>query len=568
MTSPDGRFTIAYNGEITNFVEVRRDLQRAGVPFRTAGDTEVLLEAWRAWGPACLDRLEGMYAFAMLDRGEGRLTLARDPFGIKPLFVAQDDASTSHGARVLFASEVPSLLALRDSRAHLDDQVALDYLAWGTYDRGERTFLSGITHLLPGTTLVVPLDGPTLRAHRTPRTWMPSIQTDTTWNPTTAADAARDLFLASISRNLRSDVPIGLALSGGIDSSAIASAVRAVDPELPIRTFSFVSPGSPADESRWIARVNEAVGAQPTLITAQPAELIDDLDDLVLSQGEPFGSLSIYAQYRVFRSMHEAGIVVSLDGQGADEMLAGYRGYPAARISSLVRSGRPLAGLAYAHRWSRLPGASRAAAIGHLASALGLEDAVGSLRARARREQTPLRTDVVATRGLRRQPPTLGNYAADAGRDARLKAALRVDLLGGGLAALLRHGDRNSMRFSVEGRVPFLDRPLVDFCLSLPEELLVDREGTTKAVFRRAMRGLVPDAVLDRRDKIGFEAPASWLAGERKRLADIVATGPSIAIVDGAAAATAIRSGTIAPATTWRLVNLSRWAALMSVDAD
>ena len=572
MTSVDGRLTIAYNGEITNFIEIRDALLAQGTVFRSRGDTEVLLEAWRAWGPRCLEWLEGMYAFAVLDRQVRRLTLARDPFGIKPLFVSLTPSS----ARVLFASELPSLLALRGGVHRLDDQAALDYLVSGTYDRGERTFIEGVAHLTPGTLLNVDLAQGACLVSTSDRSWLPAIDTDAAWLGRTAQDAAaavRERFLVSVHRNLRSDVPVGLALSGGIDSSAIVCAVRAVEPSLELRTFSFVSPGSPGDESTWIDTVNAATGARPTLVSATAGELVADLDDLILAQGEPFGSLSIYAQYRVFQAMHQAGIVVSLDGQGADEALAGYRGYPAARMASLLGEHRPLAAARHAIRWSRLPGASAQAALGYLATAAGFGESVRRVRARMRSGSAVLRPGLIAERGLaspfRSVSPASLPPPASARGGTRLKAALRADLLDGDLAALLRHGDRNSMRFSVEGRVPFLDRGLIEVCLALPEHLLVDAQATTKSIFRWAMRGIVPDPILDRRDKIGFQAPdASWLSSERAHVARLLREGPDIGIVDTRTAADAIEHGHLSPALTWRLANLTRWAALLDVDAS
>jgi len=378
---------------------------------------------------------------------------------------------------------------MRPGRPILDGQAAVDYIATGHYDRGERTFIRGVRHAIPGTLLTIGMDADRPAIHQGARTWIPSLATTGPPSLDEAADAVRAAFLDSVQRNLRSDVPVGFALSGGIDSSAIVCAARVLAPDLDLRTFSFVSPGSPVDERRWIDEVVSATGARATMVQVGAGELLDDLDDLVLAQGEPFGSLSIYAQYRVFAAMRDAGIVVSLDGQGADELLAGYRGYPAARISSLLAAGHPVGALGHAVR------------------------------------------------------------------------------LAGDLAALLRHGDRNSMRFSVEGRVPFLDRGLVGQVLALPEHHLVDRAAVTKAVLRRAMRGLVPDAILDRRDKIGFEVPGdSWL--EPAVFARMVRSGPAVGILDTAGCADAIAAGRLSPATAWRMVNLSRWVALLDVDAS
>lgn len=563
MSTEDGRLTLVYNGEITNYVEIREDLARRGSSFVSGSDTEVLLHAWECWGDASLDRLEGMYAFAVLDRAEGSLTLCRDPFGIKPLYYRH---VPNEG--LAFGSELSSLLPLLHEEPVLDWSTAATYLASGIYDDSSATFIEGVRQLAPGRSLAVDLVGGRIELDRRAR-WRPSIATNSSISRPEAVDGVRTLFLDSVARNLRADVPVGIALSGGIDSSAIACAVRRLEPDYPIRAFGFVSSDAGNDESRWIALVRDAVAARVHTVTPTSVELAGDLDDLIVAQGEPFGSTSIYAQYRVFRLMRDEGVVVSLDGQGGDEVFAGYHGYVGQRVASLLETGSLGGASAFLREWSRWPGRSLVKGVARAGAEFAPPWAVSA----AYRRVPGVLPAFVDRRALRCRGLDWGWPIAPADRDGlrgvRVKAELRASLTERGLQALLRHGDRNSMRFSVESRVPFLDRALVDFVLSLPEDMLIDRRGATKSVLRAAMRGIVPDAVLDRRDKIGFETPeAAWIDAQRPTFASAVASAPDIGFLDGPMVAAAISPSAGRPIDarlTWRLFNLYRWATLLGV---
>ena len=563
MTTPDGRFTIVFNGEITNFVEIRSELQGEGVTFHSTGDTEVLLRAWEHWGARCRHRLDGMYAFAVLDRHEATLTLVRDPFGIKPLYTAQPNPDC-----LAFGSEVRSLLPFVSSTPSLDWQVAARYLSTGLYDDGPQTFVDGIQQVAPGSMVVVDLEG--AEHQKVPPDWWPSLQTNEALTLDQAADAVRELLTQSVRRNLRSDVPLGIALSGGIDSTAIVHLVRAIEPDLPIRMFSYVAPGTAMDESPWIRRATAFSGGDLTTVEPQAEDLIRDLDDLIVAQGEPFASTSIYAQYRVFQTMSESGIVVSLDGQGGDEVFAGYQGYPGQRARSLVEGGEWLQAALFLGHWSRWPGRSLSKGLARVALEYWPEFAFqGPIAARLSPTPPGLREGLLRERIGHQQPGrSLASHDGLAG--VRVKAELRASLLERGLQSLLRHGDRNSMRWSVESRVPFLDRSLVEFALSLPECFLVDPSGTSKAVLRKAMKGLVPDEILLRRDKVGFETPDTmWLDRQREVLAERVQGSPPIGFLDTTTVVAAIRGERGHPklqvGQMWRLVNLYRWVELTGV---
>ncbi len=504
MSSQDGRYVIVFNGEIYNYRELREELKAQGCRFTSDSDTEVLLAAWAAWGAACLPRLVGMFAFAVLDRQSVTLTCVRDAFGIKPFFYAQENGN------FIFASETPALLALKSTKTQPNWQRAYDYLVHGDYDSGSDTFFSDVLHLLPGHMLVVDLSAQVAATPK--RWWTPRIVERRDLSFEEAAERVRENFLQSIRLHLRSDVPLGAALSGGVDSSAVVCAMRHVAPDHPIHTFTYVAAGSELNEEKWADLVNRHVGAVAHKVVVTPQELARDLDDMIRAQGEPFGSTSIYAQYRVYQAAKDSGITVTLDGQGADEMLGGYLGFPGERVRSLLDMGRPGEAWAFLRQWAQWPG--RSVALG-VRAALA-ECSSGALhelmRMAAGMNKTPDWIDARAAceMELRGRVARFRSGADAVGR--RTTAQMANLLTRHGLPGLLRHGDRNSMHFSIESRVPFLTLEQVELMLSLPEGYLISGTGETKHVFRRAMRGIVPDEILSRKDKIGFEPPEKeWL---------------------------------------------------------
>jgi asparagine synthase (glutamine-hydrolysing) len=561
MDSACGRWSMIYNGELYNYRELRSELECDGEIFTTASDTEVLLRMWMRFGPAALPRFVGMFAFAVYDREKQTLALVRDAFGIKPLYYWHDRE------RFAFASEAKALIALDVFRPCLNLERAYRYLVFGAYDEGEDTFIEGICRLPPAHWIEFDLRHRTCNGPR--RWWRPAIAE----RPIAFGDAVeqlRERFLASVRLHLRSDVPIGAALSGGIDSSSVVCAMRHLEPGVPIHTFTFVASNSPVDEERWADLVAGHTGAVAHKVVIRPAQLAEDLDDLIRTQDEPFGSTSIYAQYRLFRLVRDCGVKVTLDGQGADELLAGYGGYPGPRFNSLVerRQFRQLARLLW--RWGDSPGRSR---FQGLAALLG------------QRVPRRLRRPALALVGRSVAPPWLDErYLKDRGvraadealpRDAdgwgrRLSETLRTALIGAGLEALLRHGDRNSMRWSIESRVPFLTVGMAEFLLSLPEEYLLSANGETKHVFRAAMRDIVPDAILDRRDKIGFATPEqSWMQDLAPVVRRWVSDFPPLPFVKRDRLqfrfSEALDGRRPIDGVLWRFINFNRWLQLHHV---
>jgi asparagine synthase (glutamine-hydrolysing) len=499
MHSRDGRWAIVFNGEVYNYRELRAELQEIGYLFSTGSDTEVLLTAWAHWGEACLPRLVGMFAFIVLDKMNLTLTCARDAFGIKPFFYATEEGYFA------FASELPALLELLPVKPALNWQRSYDYLVHGDYDSAPDTFYTGVYHLSPGHWMQI--NAVTGRLTLPKCWWKPQVQERPGWRFNDAVDQVREQFLQNIRLHLRSDVPLGAALSGGIDSSAVVCAMRYVEPDLPIHTFSYIATGSVANEEHWVDLVNGHVGAIPHKVGVTPHDLFRDIDDMIRAQGEPFGSTSIYAQYRVYQLARENGITVTLDGQGADEMLAGYSGYPGQRLRSLLETGRVSEAWEFWNNWAKWPGRSRLLAVKYLFAEMTYGSLYETMRTIDGKSSVPdwINIEPLRERGVRLRKPRIQPETNSKGR--RVVDELGLSLSKRGMSTLLRHGDRNSMRFSIESRVPFLTPGFANLLLSMPENFLISQRGETKCVFRAAMRGIVPDAVLDRKDKIGFATP-------------------------------------------------------------
>jgi asparagine synthase (glutamine-hydrolysing) len=552
MPSPDGRYVLVFNGEIYNYVELREQLVRDGHVFRTTSDTEVLIAAYASWGEKALSRFVGMYAFALLDRERRELFLARDAFGIKPLFWARGSG------HLALASEIGPLLDVPGVGRAIDQARTCLFLSVGQTDESERTMFANVRSLPAGTYARVPLDAPAVVPVAF---WRPTVAVRDR-SPKAAAQEVCDALVRSVELHLRSDVPTGISLSGGIDSSAIIACARAVGGStVDLRTFSFTATGSEVDETPFIDMAARAAGAEQHVVRIEPAEIVADIDRLIAVQGEPFGSLSMYAQHRVMGLARDNGIKVILDGQGADELFAGYRPYLARRLTELLASFRLPEAIRFVRAMGRLPGA------GARLVAQAFEPAVSPhLRGFARR---------IVGRPL--LPPWIdgewftgkGEFAT--GRTLKSSPRLLHDALVQSLTetvlpALLRYGDRNSMAFSIESRVPFLTPALADLAYSLPADHLVSGAAVSKAVLRDAMRGLVPDAILDRRDKIAFSTPdRMWGEAlrpffERTLTCDVARALPWL---DAEAALRALdrRIAQSAPFgfDLWRTVNVVRW---------
>jgi asparagine synthase (glutamine-hydrolysing) len=493
-----GDLCLVFNGEIYNYLELREELRGLGHSFETEGDGEVLLHAWAEWEEGALDRFNGMFAFAVWDGERGRLTLAVDPFAEKPLLYRQ------LGEGLLFASDVRALKAFDPAIGMADEGAVRDFVALGAMPRLPRTFFADVLRLPPAHVARWERGRLSLR-----RYWRP-LRAPVPADPVLAAGRLRELLCDSVRLRMRSDVPVGTSLSGGVDSSAIVAISARLEGGHVRHAFTATFPGFERDEWDYAEEVARAANvARHHAVRPRVEELLEDLELLVRDQQEPFAGTSIYAQWRVTRAAREAGVIVLLDGQGGDELFGGYAGIagwalraagPRAALGALVED-RALAGeLAIAYAVGRTP---RALARAH----------------RLRRASPYVAHEIArAAAAVDRLPADWRETSSP------LRRELLTQAFHTSLPNLCRYGDRNSMAHSVEMRMPFLDRRVAEFALSLPPGE-VFKDGVTKRALRAALRGVVPDRVLDRREKVGYETPErAWFddpAG-RERIAQVV----------------------------------------------
>lgn len=566
MASADGRHWIVHNGEIYNFLELADELRATGRQFRTRTDTEVILAAYDEWGTACVERFNGIWAFALWDSDRQLLFLSRDRLGVKPLFYADHDGG------IAFASEIKGLLALPNVRRDPEPGAVRDFLVDVLVDHSDRTFFRAIRRLPAAHNLILDRDGTRTVA----RYWgPPPLSEDVGFAPRRSdaelVEELRELLIDAVALQLRSDVPLGSCLSGGIDSSSIvtiAAGLRhgnlrrqrahAERDALPQHAFfaEFREPG--IDEREYVDAVVDRTGVELHTVTPSAADFFETLPAVMWHQDEPFGSASIVAQYHVMRIARETGVRVLLDGQGADELLAGYPRVRPARLMGALQRGDIATVLRLAP--------------GELASLLS------PVRKRPGYLASVLRH---AARAAKRRVPFLGQrrfpvWAGDVTRHAEsLRSAERIHggtLLGAtlwdevartSLPALLRYEDRNSMAFGIEARVPFLDHRIVELAMRLPDRLKL-AGGRQKVALFDAMREIVAPPVLARRDKIGFVPPQDrWLR-------EAVGGWHDLARAPRAEEAGFLRPGTLArtldlvsagapTGEPWRIINLELW---------
>lgn len=564
MATPDGRAYIIFNGAIYNYRELRDELASCGYTFRSQSDTEVLLQAYMHFGPQVLMRLVGMFAFAILDTQTQSLFLARDAFGVKPLYY------TRWRDGFAFASEIKPLLSLPGVRRVVQPERLYSYLRFGVTDHGDQTLFAGIQQLPAAHYLRLPLD--TSVSVEPQRYWATDLDQLSELSFDQASKTLRELFLNNVRLHLRSDVPVGAALSGGIDSSSIVAAMRHVEgADLALHTFSYVAESSALNEEHWAEMAARHTGAVIHKTRPIPQELVDDLPRLIEVQEEPFGSTSIYAQMRVFRAARDAGIKVMLDGQGADELMGGYRPHVAAWLASLLRQGRWRAAWRLLRRAPQAPGVLPRMLLERAAGLLG----VGPCMRFALRLLRSYLFPPGLQAGWFEAHEVVAKPLWQVHGAPLLRDHLHQAFADKSLPMLLRYEDRNSMAFGIESRVPFLTPELVSFVFTLPESYLISTDGTSKCILRHAMRGLAPDPILDRRDKIGFATPEhAWLDALRPWVDDVLNSQAArrIPALDLPAVQREwrhVRAGQKPfDNRCWRWLNVICWAAHFEVDCE
>ena len=510
MTSHCGRYVMSYNGEIYNYVELRRELEGRGVVFQGRSDSEVLLAAFVEYGSACLSRLNGMWALAIWDRVAGRLFLSRDRFGEKPLYYAV------HEGDFVFASEIKALLATGLTERTPDASMVADFCAERVSDHTERTFFKGVSQLRAGTSGW--WDQGRLRLDRY---WQ--LPDDDSAPADVTAEEITSLLEDAVRIRLRAETPVGTLLSGGLDSSGVTClAARLVAGS--ITAFSTVT-CPPTDEAHGIDLVVAAHhNVHPIRDEPAPTCLDDELPSCLWHQEEPFADGSMLAHFRLMRLARQSGTRVLLTGQAADELFAGYPGHLAIHAGGLIRHGHWRSALSFLSAASRLGQRLPASSV----VGYSLPTSVSSW---LRRRRAAAAIDWVA-RGYREVTSDIaGGYATGAGDP--LNEALRASLARRTLPGFLHYEDRNSMAFGVETRIPYLDHRLVAKVLPTPGAMKL-AGGRSKSLLRQALSGRVPQDVVAGLGKQGYPAPlARWLrAGSRDKQDCRLATVRGCPLID------------------------------------
>jgi len=518
MHNEDKDVWIVQNGEIYNYMQLRKELE-INHKFLSNSDTEVIIHAYEEWGPGCVRKLNGMWAFCIYDKKRKSLFLSRDRFGIKPLYYYSDRC------KFLFASEIKALLSYVEPRPN--DEMIYDFLWRGRLEHTENTCFEGIKRILPSTYLILDLETMETRSEKY---WDIVVSNADTRSSATDdrqyAERFGALLEGSVKEHLVSDVPVGTCLSGGLDSSSIVCLVNHIllsDYENAREsigerqnTFSAAYEDRRVDEREHIERIVAVTNVQSHYVFPTGKGLFDELESLTYHQDEPFFSTSPYSQWNVMR-LAGSKVKVLLDGQGSDELLAGYIPYYLIYFNQLRKERKYFTlmkeMILSADLTSRLLLSSRSTRM------ITIIKQIWNRRIRKSRPVSSIFREVLneaflneIERGMTIQKPKGLDNLAERSYE---------DLLNGSLQTLLRYEDRNSMAFSVEARVPFLDHRIIEYVFSVPLTQRI-KNGWTKFILRNGMKTTLPDEITKRRSKIGFGTPEDkWLRENKDKVLEL-----------------------------------------------
>jgi asparagine synthase (glutamine-hydrolysing) len=547
MQYMSGLYTITYNGEIYNYIELKNDLIKLGYRFRSQSDTEVVLAAYCHWREKCVERFNGMWSFVIYDHKRQILFGTRDRFGVKPFYFTDQISFFAAG------SEIRQLLRILPA-VKANQGILIDFLLTGFTDHTEQSFFDGIQKLLPGHNLIYDLKNHRLSTHPYYRIkHRPEIHK---LREEEGIDYYGAVLKDAVRLRMRSDVKVGTCLSGGLDSSSVATLAAEIYSNHSTEMFSAITAVSEQksnDESSYASLVVKHSNLKWIQVKPSYRDFCANLQTVIKAQEEPFVSPSIFMQYFVMRAAKENGVTVLLDGQGGDETLLGYERYYAAYYVSLLRRHgitAAIKGVKAAHTHN--------ARMEFLTS---LKYVVGGLSASARYWFYRIRHRYLSASDY--IPWQLRAYAKACLDEFALQ---ELEICRTNLPALLRFEDKNSMAHSVETRLPFIDYRAVEIALSLPSQFKI-RDGWSKWVLRCVMNGAMPDEIVWRKNKIGFEAPDEiWLA---RHLPEMVHTVTESALLRSVANMELLVSmyPRMDKRSQWRLYSVAMWENVFSVMA-
>jgi len=485
---------LIFNGEIYNYIELRKELQALGHTFATSGDTEVLARAMRQWGRGAFDRFEGMWAMAWFDKRNRQLLLSRDRFGEKPLYLWEHDGG------LYFSSEVKALASLAQKRPLPNHNHLLRYMINGykALYKTTETYFEGVRELPLASTMVVEED---LKSE-TFRYWEPGLQEDHEASYEDFVERTRHAIIRSVELRMRADVPLAFCMSGGIDSNTLISTARK-ELDLDVHGFTIVNTDHRYEEQALIDHAVQSLDIKHTAVPLRQEGFLENMQRLVASHDGPVGTISYYVHWQLMQAVSEQGYKVTISGTAADELFTGYYDHHNLYLYEVAND--PELHAESLEYWKQYQ--SGIVRNPHLQKPdLYLEDP-------AFRDHVFLNNDLFASwmKEEWQEPFTETDFGVGLLRNRMLN-----ELFAEAVPVILKEDDLNAMFFSLENRSPFLDRHLFDVAYSIPAKFLV-KEGRAKSVLRDAMRGIVPDRILDERRKVGFNAPILDLVDVKSR---------------------------------------------------
>jgi len=468
---------IVFNGAIYNYPELKEQLVAKGYTFKTSSDTELILAAYAEYGKDCVSQFNGQWAFAIYDKEKQIVFCSRDRFGIKPFYYIKNDN------RFCFSSEIKAFSSLDNWQPRINSTRVFEFLEFAMHDHTKETMFEDVIQLGRAESMVIQLNDLSVEKKVF---YSLTDKLEKEWKTEDAVRAVDTHLDTAINLRLRADVKSASALSGGLDSSIIALRIaEALD--TPYDTFSVVYPDEEFNEQNYVDEVLKNSLLKGHVLSPSFEQFLENLDTLIWHQDEPFNGISVYAQYCLFETAAKQGVRVMLDGQGADEIFAGYEKFYLPVFKKLIKRNPIKAAKLFNAAKKNFP---------HINAKTNL---INYLNSGKKKEQSCFHLEVDKTKLFKRAP-----------EDSIL--AMSKNLLSGlGISALLRYEDRNAMAHGIESRVPYLDHNLVECALSLPDNMKIN-EGVSKWALRESSKELLPELIYKRKDKLGFATPEKkWL---------------------------------------------------------
>jgi asparagine synthase (glutamine-hydrolysing) len=537
------KLTIIYNGEIYNYLELRSELVGKGFSFKTSSDTEVILAAYDCFGFDCVSRFNGMWSFAIYDMTHDLIFCSRDRFGVKPFYFTNTDK------RFVFGSEIKQLLYFQENK-YVNQHILLDYLITGFEDHTNETFFLNINKLEQSHNLIYDLK--TNHYSLIKYYELNYINSISGLSEAESVKHYREAFVSSVGLRLRSDVKVGTCLSGGLDSSSVASIASGLNKKKAAEPFIAItarSTESEYDETKYAKIVSDHSSLNLNIVTPSVNDFTENIDSVIKLQEEPFGSPSVFMQYMVFRKAKEIGCTVMLDGQGGDETLLGYERYFPAYLFSLEFSDM----IYNFFRSSSLSGISKMNLMSYLIYFTSPGARIWRLKNRFsfidKKYFNLIDKENIKESSISYRDPV---------------SLQKLELMRLQLPHLLKYEDRNSMFHSIEARLPFIDYRVVEIALSLDNRFKING-GWTKYLLRKAMSGTLPDEIVWRKNKLSFNAPEKrWLDAIQEDMEKCI-KGSSILRTITDRDKLVVNFPNLDYRAIWRLYNIAKWEEIFNV---